>query len=168
MQILTARCALTPLSEVDFEELAPLITDGKVREYLGGVRSLDKSLNEWRSGVQSTNKHLFTVRLHESNIAIGLVTVTPYHNPADMEISFTLIPKYWGVGYAQEAVKGLLQFCKSELQLKRVVSETQKANTRSRTMLEKLGYTLESETVRFGEVQCVYAFDFGEMLVQIS
>ena len=63
-----------------------------------------------------------------------------------------LIPKYWGSGYAQEAVAALLQFCKSELQLNRIVSETQKVNTRLRAMLEKLGYILESETVRFGEV----------------
>jgi len=72
------------------------------------------------------------------------------------------MPKYWRNGYAAEAVEALLQFCKCELRLNRVVSETQSVNMQSRSMLEKLGYIIENETERFGEKQCIYAFNFAK------
>ena len=37
-----------------------------------------------------------------------------------------------------------------------IVAETQSANTRSRTLLEKMGFVLKEELERFGARQCVY------------
>lgn len=37
-----------------------------------------------------------------------------------------------------------------------IVAETQSANTRSRALLEKLGFTLTQQLERFGAKQCVY------------
>jgi len=156
--ILTERCILIPLSEVDFEELTPLITGEEVRRYLGGVRPPEDSFNGWRESMKAVNEYPFTVRLQKSNIAIGLVVLAPHHNPEDMEISFMFMPEHWGNGYARETVKALLEFCGRKLKLKRVVSETQTANMRSRKMLEKSGYVIESEQERFGEKQSIYAF----------
>jgi len=158
VQILTKRCILTLLSESDFEELTPLITNETVRRYLGGVRPLESSLNGWLLSIQSLDEYIFAVRLQISSVAVGLVTLAQHHNQEDMEISFMFLPEYWGNGYAREAVGVLLKFSECELQLSRVVSETQAANIRSRSMLEKLGYTLESEVERFGEKQYIYVF----------
>jgi len=158
-KIITERCILTPSTEADFDDLTPLLTSEKVRKYLGGVRPLESSLNDWRKSLQATNEYLFTVRLHELNTTIGLVIIAPHHNPIDMEISFLFLPEHWGNGYAGEAVKELFNFCKNDLKLKRVVSETQAANIRSRQMLERLGYVTEGEMERFGEKQCLYVYD---------
>jgi len=157
--LLTERCILFPLDETDFNELTPLVTNTEVREFLGGVRSLDTTLTNMRISILASNEHLFTVRLQNSNILIGLVTIAPHHNPDDMEISYMFMPDYWGKGYASEAIKALLEFCKKELGLNRVVSETQTANTRSCHLLEKLGYHAESQIERFGAKQIIYAYD---------
>ncbi|MCL2545869.1 MAG: GNAT family N-acetyltransferase [Oscillospiraceae bacterium] len=155
--ILTERCALIPLSEVDFEELTPLAISQDARQYLGGVRPLETALNGWRKSIQEANEYPFTVRLRESNTAIGLVMIAPHHNPADMEVSFLFMPAYWGHGYAKETVKSLLAFCGQELRLNRVVSETQTENMRSRRLLESLGYVVEDEIDRFGKKQNIYS-----------
>ncbi len=34
--------------------------------------------------------------------------------------------------------------------------ETQSANTRSRALLERLGFTMKQQIERFGAMQCVY------------
>ena len=37
-----------------------------------------------------------------------------------------------------------------------IVAETQSANTRSRALLERLGFTRKQQLERFGAMQCVY------------
>ncbi|MCL2197627.1 MAG: GNAT family N-acetyltransferase [Defluviitaleaceae bacterium] len=150
------RIILTPLSENDFQELTPLITNEEVRKYLGGVRPVEDTLNGWRDCIKAENVYPFTIRLKNSNAAVGLVILAPHHNPEDMEVSFLLLPNQQGQGYAKEAVEVLHSFCKQELRLTHVVSETQTANTRSRRLLEKLGYKIKTETERFGEKQTIY------------
>jgi len=158
--IITERCTLFPLAETDFNELVPLFTNAEVRKYLGGVRPVEDSLKGLRFSIAATNEYPFVVRLHNPNTFIGYISVTPHHNPADMEISYMLLPDYWGNGYARETVKALLIFCKQELNLSRVVSETQTANIRSCRLLETLGYRPESSIERFNEKQTIYAYDF--------
>jgi len=160
--LLTERCTLATLKEVEFDELVPLYTNGEVCRYLGGVRSVEKSMAGLQDSVRDENSHSFTVRLKATKELLGIVFISPHHNLEDMEISYMFLPKYWGNGYARESVKALLDFCKNELKLKQVVSETQTANKNSRRLLEVLGYKIESELERFGATQTIYVYSFTD------
>ncbi|HBN86233.1 MAG TPA: GNAT family N-acetyltransferase [Clostridiales bacterium] len=157
--IATERCVLSPISESDFGEIIPLFTNNEVRRYLGGPLSVEWAFNRLNESLLLNNDIRFVVRRRETEKCIGLVFITPHHNPADSEISYMFMPEYWGKGYAFEVVKRLLEFCRDELKLARVVSETQTANVRSCHLLEKLGYMLESKVERFGAEQSIYAKD---------
>ena len=162
----TDRCILFSLTEADFNELTPLLTNPDVRRYLGGVRPIEDSLSNLRESITSANNYPFAVRLRSTKELLGLVTIAPHHEPTDMEISYMFLPKHWGKGYAREAIKTILDFCKQKLNLNRVVSETQTANHRSCRLLETLGYRVKSQIERFGEKQTIYVYQFenGESL----
>ena len=160
--IATDRCILSPLTEADFCELTPLLTNADVRRYLGGVRPVEDSFHNMRESIATANNYPFVVRLCGTTELLGLVTIAPHHEPTDMEISYMFLPEHWGKGYAQEAMKAVLNFCEQKLNLNRVVSETQTANHRSCRLLETLGYCAESKIERFGAKQTIYAYQFRD------
>jgi RimJ/RimL family protein N-acetyltransferase len=56
-----------------------------------------------------------------------------------VEIGWRLAPEYWGLGYATEGARTVLDFAFRELGLDEVVSFTVPANLRSRRVMEKIG-----------------------------
>ena len=158
--ISTERCRLTPLSEADFNEAALLWINEDVRQYLGGVISAESALDQLRNSVRVCNEYHFVARQKDTSEFLGMLFICPHHELEDKEVSYMLLPQYWGLGYATETVIAVLEFCKTELKLNRVVSETQTANGASCRLLEKLGYRVESEAERFGAMQAIYVYDW--------
>ena len=156
----TNRCALTPLTVTDCMQIAEIFTCNEARRYLGGAVPYFKGFMSLYRSLSETNARYFAVRLHEEYEILGMVTIAPHHNPTDMEISYIFAQKHWGNGYAQECISAVLDFCRKELQLARVVSETQVANAKSCKLLEGLGYRPESTFDRFGAAQILYVYEF--------
>ena len=159
--LFTPRCTLSPLAETDFDELIPLYANAEVRKYLGGVRPENEVFAGLRHSIQAADEYPFAVRIKNDNTFIGYAIAAPHHNPKDMEVSYMFLPTFWGNGYAFETVKTLIDFCKSELKLNRIVAETQSANIRSCSLLHKLGFQREDCMVRFGAKQSIYALTFN-------
>lgn len=157
----TEHCLLTPISEADFDEIVPLFTNTDVRRYLGGPLSTEEACKKLKEKLQLDNDICFAVREKKTQVCIGLVFIAPHHNPADMEISYMFMLEFWGMGYALEVVKRLVEYCREELKLTRVVAETQTANTRSCHLLERIGYKLENTVERFGVEQSIYVYDLN-------
>lgn len=61
------------------------------------------------------------------------------------EIGYSLLPEYWGKGYATELVKGLLDYAFNTLNLDAVCARTIIDNYRSANVLEKTGFTYLGE-----------------------
>jgi len=160
----TARCAVWPMRADDVDALLPLLTDTRVRAYLGGpctaVQAYQK-LNRWLNAQDALH---WVVRETSTDAVLGLLSVSPHHDPRDMELSYQFLPAYWGHGYAAEALRAALAYIEETMPLKRIVSETQEKNIASCRLLEKLGYQLASTCERFGETQRIYidCFQKGE------
>lgn len=56
------------------------------------------------------------------------------------EIGFTLHPKYTGRGYCTQALKGLINYLKTEHQVRKIVAETHCENKASQKVLLNLGF----------------------------
>lgn len=153
----TARLCLEPLTNKDAPFVAQLRSDPQVRAFLGGPVSKEKTLKRFEGKWQRLNEWAWVMRLaappHE---AIGLISLTPHHHPEDMELSYEVLPPFWGQGLAQEASEQVLDFAFHKLELPSIVAETQFANQPSRRLLEKLGFALETTLERFGETQALY------------
>ena len=159
--IYTERCCIKPFEEADIDPAIPLFTSERVREFLGGVINEDaarEKLNKWISP-RSDNLY-FSVSL-KSGEFIGVISVTTYLDTEKKEISYLFLPEYWGEGYAYESCAEIIAFCKQNLKCDTLIAETQKKNSRSRKLLERLGFSLVEEAERFGEIQYVYQLDLS-------
>lgn len=152
----TLRCQIHSFSELHIQQAVPLFTSEEVRAFLGGPIPADwaeKRLKRWAT--EESDSKYFAVTLLDGTF-IGFIDISPYHEPGPQELSYLFLPKFWGHGYATEACQAVLKYCSEELHMDTIVAETQSANTRSRTLLEKLGFTLHQQLERFGAMQCVY------------
>ena len=72
---------------------------------------------------------------------IGVVGISKRDNNA--ELAYFIDPNHWGMGYATEAVKGILEFGFNELKLERIVGRCMACNLASKRVMEKNGLLLE-------------------------
>ena len=87
---------------------------------------------------QSANETVFSVTLRNGAVigACGLMT------PSDdsTEIGYWLGAKYWGKGYATEAVRAVIDYAFTELDCDALQSAARVTNPASRRVLEKCGF----------------------------
>lgn len=163
MEITTDRCYLKRLTSDDKEEVIEIYINPETRRFLGGalsVQTAEEKIEYFIKNQEKTNdENRFTVRLKQENTLIGLIYLSPYYDSGFYELSYEFLPEFWGQGYAFEVMKASLNHCRIELGLRKIYAETQTKNARSRNLLEKLGYKLEKEIVRFNENQTVYSIN---------
>lgn len=154
----TQRCLCAPLAESDFTSVAKLYTNQEVRRFLGGVRGLSREHFALLCSVSGSS--IWTVSLNETGDFIGMISLGRHHDGEDMEVSYQFLPGSWGKGLASETVGAIVQYAQDNLNLPRIVAETQVANDRSKLLLERLGMRPVRWLVRFGEEQVVYELPF--------
>ncbi|WP_169871451.1 GNAT family N-acetyltransferase [Shouchella patagoniensis] len=124
----TARCLIKSLSKNDHTDVEALFMNEQVRQFLGGPRRVDlsKELNDRIHSHPYTN--YWVIREKKTNECIGLVTLDPYQNGIDLELTSQLMPKWWGEGYATEVLHVITHCAFNHLDLPKVIAETQTAN----------------------------------------
>ncbi|QHJ69928.1 GNAT family N-acetyltransferase [Planococcus halotolerans] len=153
----TERCSLSTFQESDCEDVSKLFTNRQVRKYLGGIRDAD-SLKETLEDMLDphSGSYFWVVRGKSTKEFIGLISLDPHHDGIDYEISYQLLPDWWGRGYAAETAAVIIDFALNSLKLPAVVAETQSANISSCRLLKKLGMELERKFFRYGAEQRLY------------
>jgi ribosomal-protein-alanine N-acetyltransferase len=136
----------------DRDAVLDLARDAPVWRHLGGPRSAERA-TAWASGVTASAGH----RAIREDGLVGLLSLAPHHDGADMELSYLLASRCWGRGLATEVLGAGLARLGPETGLSRVVAETQVANARSVRLLERLGFVPERRVERFGAEQAIYA-----------
>ncbi|MBX0358570.1 GNAT family N-acetyltransferase [Halobacillus sp. Nhm2S1] len=146
------------IQSMDYEEVKELYLNPVVRKYLGGPREED-CLDALFEGMQTSdvNALYLVVREKGTNHFIGFVSLDPYHDGDNIELSYQFLPVWWGKGYGSEVVEEVVDYAFSELKLHKITAETQMANVYSCRLLEKTGMKLDKTLVRFGETQCLYS-----------
>ena len=153
---------LTKIQKGDEDLLKALWTNEEVRRYLGGTRPLNHLHDALTTMIDETQGAYFAIRETATHVSIGLMSITPYHDGQRQELSYQILPTYWGQGIAYRCACTMLEYARNTLQLSELVAETQYKNHRSRRLLHKLGMQEEREIVRFGEPQVVYAITFPD------
>jgi [ribosomal protein S5]-alanine N-acetyltransferase len=148
---------LRALAATDTAFITELIADERVRQFLGGPVPVER-----REAVANgyicvaPDKATWLVETKDSSQPIGLVFISKHKDGADFELSYMFSPNVWGMGYATEAVRRLLDHAICEMGIVRVIAETQAANQASRALLERLGMSEERRIHRFGAEQIIY------------
>ncbi|MBG9733980.1 GNAT family N-acetyltransferase [Paenibacillus alvei] len=154
----TNRCILSTLDTEDYEGVKKLYVNEEVRKYLGGAwkeeEAIKGSFNRMLASQEGTS--FWMIREKQTNACIGLISLDLHHDGESTEVSYELLPEWWGSGYATETVTTVIGHAFHVLGLPEVVAETQAANKASRRLLERVGMSFRSTVQRFGEPQTIY------------
>ncbi|WP_190279569.1 GNAT family N-acetyltransferase [Ornithinibacillus gellani] len=158
--LLTERCRLCKPRLADYEQIRLLFQDEMVRAYLGGPRH-DQTIQAIFSDmlVAKPPTHHWLIFHVEQDQFMGLVSLNPHHDGAQIEVSYQFLPHWWGAGYASEVVAFICAYARTILGESKILAETQIANTRSCQLLERIGMRPEYQVERFGAKQIVYALE---------
>ena len=159
MPLTTKRCVLSQPTPADKSELRRLFSSRQARAYLGGVQSEAAIEARCAKIVEGAGVCHATVRSQKADEFLGLLSLSPYHEGEDFEVSYEFFPEHWGHGYAAEALRAFLPAAMQKLGLSTVLAETQLQNTRSIHLLERLGMKQIHCLERFGQRQVVYRLE---------
>ena len=148
----TERLLLRPWKQEDYDPFAALNADPVVMEYFPSTLSRKESdaMADRVCGlIDEKGWGFWAAEEKESGSFIGFIGLNePGHdlpfNPC-VEIGWRLATPFWGKGYATEAANACLAFAFNDLDLDEVVSFTTVRNTRSRAVMERLGFINSGE-----------------------
>ncbi len=151
------RLSLRPFAEGDADKLYQLygnvdvmaIRKIGVQSRAGSDVQLEVILDHWRR----RGFGLWAVYDRKSNVFMGECGLREENEHDDMvELSYGLLPQFWGGGLATEAATTVLDFGLKGLGLKKIYGFAQKKNQASLHILTKLGFKHECDFDEDGDV----------------
>ncbi|GAA1981285.1 GNAT family N-acetyltransferase [Catenulispora subtropica] len=157
--IITKRLVLRASEARDRTAFIELFASSEVRAYLGGPRPRDE-LEHAMPEVTRRHPGVFVIALDGAMIGTITVDRRDTERPGDIrsdageiELSYMLLPRAWGRGYAVEACAAALDWVADEVPGEPVVLCTQTANGSSMRVAAKLGFTEVARFEEFGAEQ---------------
>lgn len=95
--------------------------------------------------IEKDDWYRFALVEKESNELIGTGLIYYEEEVASWEIGYNLAKRFWGKGYATEAMTEILSFAKNELAISEVVGRYAKENPASGNVMKKLGFVYEKD-----------------------
>jgi ribosomal-protein-alanine N-acetyltransferase len=141
----TDRLIVTELTIADAPFIFELVNSPGWLQYIGdrGIKNITDAENYLINGPVSSyavfGHGLYLVTLKATTASIGICGIIKRETLEDKDIGFALLPQYTGNGYALEAAAATLEYARNTLGLQRIVAITLPANTRSTSLLTKLG-----------------------------
>jgi RimJ/RimL family protein N-acetyltransferase len=140
----TARLLLTELKTEDAPFILKLVNEPGWIRFIGdrGIKDLKGAENYIITGPQKSYAHhgfgLFKVSLTDGT-PIGMCGLLKRDNLDHPDIGFAFLEAFTGQGYALEAAKATMEYAMNTLKLSTILGITMAENTRSVSLLEKLG-----------------------------
>jgi [ribosomal protein S5]-alanine N-acetyltransferase len=135
-----------------------LARDPELRRFLGGpvhwTRLLPRVL---RYMARDAGSGIWIATVAGTGTAAGLIELGPHGEGRDCEISYQFHTRFWGQGFAREAVGAVMRHALDDAGRHRIVAVAQAANTASRRLLDALGLVEIGRVRRFGAEQVILA-----------
>lgn len=148
-QLQTERLALRKMKASDSASLFQIWSDPEVTKYMNidnfTAESQALEMIEILDKLAMENKAIrYAIIELQSNRIIGSCgyNMLDFTN-SKAEIGYEISKQYWGKGYAQEAIRALLDYAFSALQLVRIEAKVEPENINSIRVLQKLNFTFE-------------------------
>ncbi|WP_425463860.1 GNAT family N-acetyltransferase [Nocardioides aurantiacus] len=157
--IRTESLTVRPPRAEDRTGFIELLCSDEVREYLGGPL-LRGDVERDLPATPGNLPGIFAIEADGQ--FVGSVTLDrrdperPGHlseGGNEVEVSYTLLPAYWGRGYATEAVGGVLEWAERALPGEPVLLCTQLANAASMRLAARLGFVQQNRFSEFDAEQ---------------
>lgn len=165
-RLTTQRLVLRHLARDDLRFYCELVAHPDVRRYLGGPVQCSAAVSRFRHSVGAQGRWVACLR--DIGQPVGLVELGPHKDGQDIELSYQFHPRAWGQGLAREATARVVSHAFNDMQVPRLVAETQAANARSCTLLRRLGFTEHMRLMRFGAEQVIFSTSVSQQGVVLS
>jgi [ribosomal protein S5]-alanine N-acetyltransferase len=160
-KITTERLSLDILLIDDFAFIRELVNTEGWLKFIGdrNIHSDEDAIKYIKKINDNTNFTYWVVRIKDTNVPIGIITLLKRDYLEYADIGFAFLPEYNGQGYAYEAAKEVLPAVSKKPDHKNVLAILSPENNRSITLLTKLGFHFEKEIEVAGELLHVYSND---------
>ncbi|HYU31467.1 MAG TPA: GNAT family N-acetyltransferase [Thermoanaerobaculia bacterium] len=158
----TERLWLRSFRASDFEDFAAMNADPEVMRFVGGPWDRGRA---WRHLAyllgypQLGRPGMWAVEQKETGAFVGMVGFSEPEGWPGFELAGRLARRWWGHGYATEAARTALVYAFTILQKDRVISLVRPENRASIRVVERLGESLQGQTVALGTEYLVYGID---------
>ncbi|MBN8571514.1 MAG: GNAT family N-acetyltransferase [Ignavibacteria bacterium] len=158
MKLQSKQLTFIRYTDSHFQEYKLQAMNEEVMKYINGKPCTEEEAKEKWQKIMTANSMddifgYFSVRRNEDNDVIGLAKLLYYGSEKGLtkgketgtvEVGYSLMPEFWGKGYATEITEFFTEFAKSYDGIKEVIAIINPDNGASRRVLEKCGYTLYS------------------------
>ena len=158
----TSRLLLRPFREDDVDLLSGLMVNQDFMRFSLGAYTREQTLGflEKLLAWQNANEpSLFAAVLRSNGMLLGYCGF--YHQHIDgvdeIEIGYRMYPDYWNKGLATEAAHAVRDHAFRDLKLPRVISLIHPENIPSQRVAEKIGMSLEKQTIYRGFLTNVFS-----------
>lgn len=140
----TARLRLRPCRQDDIDVLHQIWTDPGVRKYVWddqiiGRQQAAEVVETSMAQFQQQGDGIWVMMPSQQETRIGFCGFWLFHQPAQLELLYGLVPTHWNTGLATEATRALLRFGFEERGFTTITASTDAPNTASIRVMEKIG-----------------------------
>lgn len=153
----------------DLPQLIEQRSDPEVSKHLGGAErqnpeALAKRIRFYISCYDSHGFGSCAMHWKETGEMIGTAGLQPLEDTGEIEIGYSIVKEFWGLGIGTEAARGWLDYAFTTAGLERIVAVAVTENWPSRRIMEKLGMKYEKTEPHYGEDCVFYAVSKDEYL----
>lgn len=132
--------------DADLEPFASMNADAEVMRFFARRLTADKSrqaLQRFRDGIDQRGWGLWAIEVNGEFAGFTGLSEPKFsaHFTPCVEIGWRLLQKFWGHGIAFAAARQAEDYAFSVLKLEQLVSFTTESNSRSRKLMERLGFS---------------------------
>ncbi|MGD1904475.1 MAG: GNAT family N-acetyltransferase [Leptolyngbyaceae cyanobacterium] len=140
----TERIICRRLLPSDIDEMYAVYSDADAMRWVDDGQPIQRSeCNKWLTvtlgNYESRGYGMSTLVSRGDGAVIGFCGLVHPNNQPEAEIKYALHRRFWGAGLATEAVKGMLEYGRCELQISAVIATVASENIASRRVLLKAG-----------------------------
>lgn len=157
----TPRLRVRYQTEADIEPLTDLWSDPLATRYLGGIRERAFLRTEFAKTAASPRAELWDLwptDLCSTGELAGYGGLIPkvVRGKEFLELTYIIVPKYWGQGLATELAQGLVDFAWNDRKLEELIAIIEPENEGSKRVASKAGFLLWTTEERGGRIKEVW------------
>jgi [ribosomal protein S5]-alanine N-acetyltransferase len=147
----TERLIVRHYTEADADDFFLLNSDPEVMRYIRPVKSREDTDLFFAEVIQYSKDNpaygRMAVNEKLSNIFVGSFAVIPLEKTNHMQLGYSLLPAYWGKGFATELTKAGLNYIFTQTNLEEIFGVTESENADSQKVLLKSGFIHHSNVM---------------------
>ena len=166
--ITTERLYLEKIRERHFEDLYSLLSNKEVQKYFPSTLSREETKNFYGK-IQKRYKDdgfcFLAVIRKQDDVFLGICGLLKQEidNKVETEIGYRFLNKYWGNGFATEAVKGCVKYVKEKQLFNKLIILSIPKNKPSIKVAERAGFAYLKDTLFHGLTHNIYMIKIGKM-----